>query len=80
MSITTNVVGSNHAHGEVYFIQHFEIKFISDLRQFGDFLRVLRFPQPMKTDRYDITKVLLKVALNTLTLTPNPLCSENDVG
>jgi hypothetical protein len=25
-----------------------------------------------KTDLHDITKILLKVALNTITLTPNP--------
>jgi hypothetical protein len=28
---------------------------------------------PNKTDRHDITEILLKVALNTITLTPNPL-------
>ena len=27
-------------------VQHYVIKFVSDLRQFGDFLRVLRFPLP----------------------------------
>jgi hypothetical protein len=42
------------------------IKFVSDLRQFGGFLRVLRFPPPIKTDRHDITEVLLKMALNTV--------------
>jgi hypothetical protein len=26
-----------------------------------------------KTDRYDITEILLKVALNTITLTLNPI-------
>ena len=30
--ITTNV-GSNPAHGEVYLIQHYVIKFVSDLQQ-----------------------------------------------
>jgi hypothetical protein len=38
--ITTEVVSSNHAHGEVYFIQLYVIKFVSDLRQVGDFLRL----------------------------------------
>ena len=33
--------------GEVYSIQHYVI-FVSDLRQVGDFLRVLRFPAPVK--------------------------------
>jgi hypothetical protein len=30
--ITTNVVSSNLVHGEVYSIQHYVIKFVSDLR------------------------------------------------
>jgi hypothetical protein len=43
------VVSSNPAHGEVYSIQHYVIlKFVSDLRHVGDFLRVLRFPPPIK--------------------------------
>jgi hypothetical protein len=46
--ITTNVVSSNPAHGEVYSIQHYVIKFVSYLRQVGGFLRVLRFPPPTK--------------------------------
>jgi hypothetical protein len=29
--ITTKVVSSNPAHGEVYSIQHYMIKFVSDL-------------------------------------------------
>ena len=33
--------------GEVYSIQHYVIKFVSDLRYVGGFLRVLRFP-PIK--------------------------------
>jgi hypothetical protein len=40
--ITTEVVNSNPVHGEVYSIQHYVIKFISDLRQVGGFLQVLR--------------------------------------
>jgi len=39
--MTTNVVSSNPAHGEVYSIQHYVIKFVSDFRQVGGFLRVL---------------------------------------
>ena len=38
-AITTNDVSSNHAHGEVYLIQHYVIKFVSDLRQVDGFLR-----------------------------------------
>ena len=46
--ITPNVVSSNPDHGEVYSIQHYVIKFVSDLQKFGDFLRVLRFPVQIK--------------------------------
>ena len=37
------VVSSNPAHAEVYSIQHYIIKFVSELQQVGGFLRVLRF-------------------------------------
>jgi len=33
---------------EVYSIQHFVMKFVSDLRKVGGFHRVLRFPLPIK--------------------------------
>jgi hypothetical protein len=44
--ITTKVVSSSPAGGEVYSIQLYVIKFVSDLWQVGGFLRVLRFPPP----------------------------------
>jgi hypothetical protein len=37
----------NHIHIEVYSIQHYVTKFVSDLRQVGGFLRVLMFPPPI---------------------------------
>ena len=46
--IITKVVSSSPVHGEVYSIQHYVIKFVSDLRQVGGFLRVLRFHSPIK--------------------------------
>ena len=46
--------------------QHYVIKFVSDLRQVGGFLWVLRFPPWNKTERHDITEILLKVVLNTI--------------
>jgi hypothetical protein len=46
--ITTKVLSLNPAHGEVYSIQHYVIKFVSDLRQVSGFLRVLWFPPPIK--------------------------------
>jgi hypothetical protein len=58
------------------------IKFVSDLQQVGGFLHVLyttlcdkvcRWFSPVfstnKTDRHDITEMLLKVALNTINQT-----------
>ena len=45
---TTKVVSSNPVHGEVYSIQHYVMKFVSDLRHVGDFLWVLRCPPPIK--------------------------------
>jgi hypothetical protein len=36
--ITTKVVSYNPAHGEVYLIQHYVIKFVSNLWQVGGFL------------------------------------------
>jgi hypothetical protein len=36
-------VSSNPVNGEVYSIQDYVIKFVSDLRQVGAFRRVLRF-------------------------------------
>jgi hypothetical protein len=41
--ITTKVGSSNPIDGEVYLKQHYVLKFISDLRQVGGFLRVFRF-------------------------------------
>ena len=46
--ITTKVEGSDLAHGKVYSIQHYVIKFVSDLRQVSHFLRVNQFPPPIK--------------------------------
>ena len=60
-------VSLNLTHGEVYLIQHYVIKFISYLRQVSGFIEVLGFSP---TDRHNITEILLKMALNTITLTP----------
>jgi hypothetical protein len=48
LPITTKVVSSNSAHGEVCTIQHFVMKFVSDLWQVGGFLQALQFPPPIK--------------------------------
>ena len=46
--ITTNVVSSNRTHGEMYSIQHYVVKFVSDLQQVCGFLRLPWFPPPIK--------------------------------
>ena len=49
--ITSNIYSkycSNHAHYEVSSVQHYVIKFVSDLRQIGGFLWALRFPPSIK--------------------------------
>jgi hypothetical protein len=46
-------------------VQHYVIKFVSDLRQVGGFLRILQFPPPIK--------LLLKVVLNTIDQTTQAL-------
>ena len=63
MFITTKVVSSRPVLCEVYSIQNYVIKFVSDVQPFGGFLRIL---WSNKTDRHDIAEILLKVALNTI--------------
>jgi hypothetical protein len=57
--ITTKFVSVNPVYRKVYSIQHYVIKSVSDLRQVGGFLWVLRFPPPIKLT-HDITEILLK--------------------
>ena len=47
-TISTKGVDSNPAHCDVYSIQHYVMKFVNDLRQVDGFLRVVRFPPPIK--------------------------------
>ena len=55
--ITTNVVSSNPAHGEVYSIQHYVIKFVNDLREIGGgFFSGTSVSSTNNTDRNDITE------------------------
>jgi hypothetical protein len=60
--ITTNIVSLIPAHGKVYLIQHYVIKFVIDLQQVSS---------TNKTDHHNMAEILLKVTLNTKTLTPN---------
>jgi hypothetical protein len=54
-------------HGKVYLIQHYVIKFVSDLLQVCDFLQAL-VSSTNKTDCHNITGILLKEALSSITL------------
>jgi len=57
--ITTNVVSSNPAHGDVYSMQHYVMKFVFD--------RSVVFSWYSDSiDHHDIIEILLKVALNTI--------------
>jgi hypothetical protein len=68
--IITKVVSSNPVNGEVYLIQHYVIKFVSDRSVV--FSRVLQVSSTNKTD-HDITEILLKVVLETIILIQNHL-------
>ena len=62
--ITTNVVGSNPAHGRVYTIQHYVINFVSDLWQACGFLRPCTLVSSTnKTDCHNMTEILSEMAL-----------------
>jgi len=65
--ITTKVVSSKPAYGEMYPIQLYVIKLVSDLSVFF-------FPfssTKKKNELHDTTERLLKVAINTVTLQYN---------
>jgi hypothetical protein len=68
--ITTKVVSFIPAHGEVYSIQHYVIKLVSDLWQVSGFLWVIRFPPPIKLTAM-FEGVMHKVLLYIYTQGPN---------
>jgi hypothetical protein len=65
LTITNKVVSSNHAHGEVNSIQLYVRVCLKVTCR-----RSVSFPDSStnKPDHHDIAKILLKVALNTITL------------
>jgi hypothetical protein len=65
------VVSSNPTLGDVYSIQRYVIKFVSDLGQVGGILRVLRVSSTNNTYLHDITEMLLKVVLTKVALNTN---------
>jgi hypothetical protein len=68
---STEVSNNESAVINVNNYQHYVIKFVSDLRQVGGFLQVLRFPPQIKLTAMIITEIWLKVALNTIKQTNN---------
>ena len=68
---------SNPVHGEVYSLQQYVIKVVSDLRQVGAFSPGTPVSSINKTDRHYITKILLKVALNTINTNPTYIDKRN---
>jgi hypothetical protein len=48
VSITTKVVSWNPVHGEVYSIQYYVIKFVSDLLQVGGYVSCIRWTKTGK--------------------------------
>ena len=74
------VVSSNPVNGEVYSIQHYVIKFVNDLRLICGFSRYAGLYSTNKTDRLDIAEILLKVALNTISLNLDQTTTNNEHG
>ena len=70
MPITTNVVRLNLTDGKMYSIQQYVINFVSDLWQISCFLPDTPVSSTNKTDCHDMAEILLKVALNIITITP----------
>jgi hypothetical protein len=66
---TNKVVNSNPAHGEVYSMQHYMIKFVGNLWKVDEFFPGTSISSTNKTNRHDIAEILLKVVLNN---NPNP--------
>ena len=52
--------------GEVYLIQHYVIKFVSDLRHVSGVSPGIPVTSTKKTDHHDVAVILLKVVLNTI--------------
>ena len=63
MPITTEVVSLNPAYGEVYLIQHYVMKFVSNLRE------GLWFSPGTPVSSTNKTEILLEVPLNTINQT-----------
>ena len=69
--VTDKLHHMNPANGEVYSIQHYVIKFVSDLQQVGGFLQVLRFPPPIKltVTIFSVNKTTFKLPVHVFLIT-----------
>jgi hypothetical protein len=70
---------SNPIHGEVYSIQPYVIKFVSDLRQVLCFSPGTPVSSTNETDRHDIAQILLKVVLNIINPKPSTKGTGHDL-
>jgi hypothetical protein len=55
-------MSSKPVHDEVYSIQHYEIKFVSDSRQVGGFSPGTPVSSVNETGRHEITEIFLELA------------------
>ena len=74
--ITTNIVSLNPALARCSWIHHYEMKFVSNLRQVGSFPPVTPVSSTNKTDCHDIAEILFKVVLNTINKPKNVVIVE----
>ena len=82
LDIPTNVISTythqrcefEYGSDDVFSIQHYVIKSVSNLWQVDVFLRVLRVSAKNKTDHHGIIEILLKLALNTICPIPIECC------
>ena len=63
------IPSDDNAESIYNFIDTCTYKFVSNMRQVGGFPLCPPVSSTNNTDRHDITEILLKVALNTITLT-----------
>ena len=70
MPMTTNVVSSNPVQAKC---TDDKVWFVSDLQQVSGFSPSIPIYSTNKTDYHDITEILLKVVLSTITHTTHPM-------